>query len=101
MLGQMFDQVIAKHLTEEKLLELVNRSRPAAQPQIASAEEARKIFGDDFVARMSANRAPMGAPPKATPTNQAENTGRLKSRMAWFISGSTRFVFGTAAISPR
>ena len=32
VLGQMFDQVIAKYLSDDKVLALVNRSRPAAQP---------------------------------------------------------------------
>ena len=86
VLRQMFDQVIKKHLTEEKRLELVNQSRPAGQPQIASAEEALKILRDAFVARMSANRAPMGAAPRASSTNQAENAGswldRWKTRLA-------------------
>jgi hypothetical protein len=75
VLRQMFDQVIKKHLTDDKILELVNRSRPEGQPPIAIAEEALKILRDAFVARMSANRAPMGAAPKAATTNRAENAG--------------------------
>ena len=71
MLGQMFDQVIAKYLSDDKVLALVNRSRPAAQPPIAIAEEAWKTFRDSFVERMSANRAPMGVPPNATPADPA------------------------------
>jgi len=71
MLGQMFDQVIAKYLSDDKVLALVNRSRPAAQPPIAIAEEAWKTFRDSFVERMSANRAPMGVTPNATPADPA------------------------------
>ena len=109
VLRQMFDQVIRKHLTEEKRLELVNQSRPAGQPQIASAEEALKILRDAFVARMSANRAPMGAAPRATATNQGENAGsaqglldRWKSRLVHFWEHSVRLWNGRdlAAMTP-
>src|SRR5438132_13590611 len=73
VLRQMFDQVLKKHLTDDKILALVNQSRPEGQPPIAIAEEALKIFRDGFVERMSANRAPMGAAPRAVATSQAEN----------------------------
>ena len=101
VLRQMFDQVIKKHLTEEKRLELVNQSRPAGQPQIASAEEALKILRDAFVARMSANRAPMGAAPKAAATNQAESAGP-RNRLAHFWEHSVRLWNGRdlAAMTP-
>ena len=70
VLEQMFDQVIKKHLPDDKLLALVNRSRPE-NSQITSPIEALKIFRDSFVERMRANRAPMGVTPKATPTDPA------------------------------
>lgn len=68
MLGQMFDQVVKKYLTEDKLIALVNRSR-RPDDQVANAAEALKIFRNGFVERMSANRAPMGVTPNATPTD--------------------------------
>ena len=45
MLGQMFDQVIAKYLSDDKVLALVNRSRPAAQPRSQSRKRPGKPFG--------------------------------------------------------
>jgi hypothetical protein len=102
VLRQMFDQVIKKHLTEGKRLELVNQSRPADQLQIASAEEALKILRDAFVAQMSANRAPMGAAPKAAARNQAENNTGLWNRLAHFWEHSVRLWNGRdlAAMTP-
>lgn len=86
VLGQMFDQVIKKHLTDDKILALVNRSRPE-NAQITTAVEALKIFRDSFVERMSANRAPMGVTPKATPTDPALQVATNPKRAFGLWSG--------------
>jgi hypothetical protein len=87
VLRQMFDQVIKKYLTNDQIVALVNRSRPAGQPPIAVAEEALKIFRDGFVERMSANRAPMGVTPKATPTDPASKVVTTPKRAFGLWSG--------------
>lgn len=93
VLGQMFDQVIRKYLSDDKLLELVNGSRPPDR-QIASPVQALKIFRDSFAERMSANRAPMGVTPRATPAAPAaslpepERESALWLRFrAWLLGG--------------
>jgi hypothetical protein len=63
MLRQMFDQVLAKYVTQ------ANIDRIAAETGLP-AQQALAKFRESFVARMSANRAPMGVPPDATPTDR-------------------------------
>jgi hypothetical protein len=63
MLGQIFDQVFAKYLSEEAVKKLTKDVTILKTP----AETLRK----SFVERMSTNRAPMGVPPDATPTDSA------------------------------
>ena len=82
MLGQMFDQVLDKYI-RPGIAASVPADAADREGKISEfVESARK----GFVERMSANRAPMGAAPRSTPTTQAENTGgessllgRLKS----------------------
>ena len=75
MLGQMLDQVLDKHIRSGIA------ARVQADTSIAAADREGKISElvesarKGFVERMSANRAPMGAAPRATPTTQAESTG--------------------------
>ena len=70
VLGQMFDQVLAKHVVDSSP-EQTGSTNSAEKNAEAAIIEAR----DAFVARMSANRAPMGAAPRAAATHQAENAG--------------------------
>jgi len=70
VLGQMFDQVLAKHVVGASL-----EQTGSAEADRKAAEAAITAARDAFVARMSANRAPMGAAPRATATHQAENAG--------------------------
>lgn len=71
VLGQMFDQVLAKYVAPA-----IARA-VAADPAIAAAARSDRIrelltgARTAFVERMSANRAPMGVTPKATPTDPA------------------------------
>ncbi|MEH2613941.1 hypothetical protein [Bradyrhizobium sp. AZCC 1693] len=70
VLRQMFDQVLAKHVVGASL-----EQTGSAEADRKAAEAAITAARDAFVARMSANRAPMGAAPRATATHQAENAG--------------------------
>jgi hypothetical protein len=86
MLGQMFDQVLSKHLKLEHLQKLVDTSK---LPEAAKANTAEllKIVRAGFVERMSANRAPMGVPPKATPTHTAEQVADNPKRFLGLWNG--------------
>jgi len=66
----LFDQVLAKHLLKEEFdkrnnFKLTDTERKLAQTKIDEMKKA-------FVARMGANRAPMGATRKATPSDAVE-----------------------------
>jgi hypothetical protein len=67
LLGQMFDQVIAKYLKAEDLTKLPGF---ASLPNEVKTDTTQLLqtARDSFVKRMSANRAPMGVTPDATPT---------------------------------
>ncbi len=70
MLGRMFDQVLAKHIVPAAVVVQANN----AEVPEADRNAATKVIDDmrkAFVERMSANRAPMGVTPKATPTDEA------------------------------
>jgi outer membrane protein TolC len=71
VLRQMFDQVLAKHVVDPALLKA--RDGNLAEADRKAAEAAIIAARNDFVVRMSANRAPMGAAPRATPTTQTGN----------------------------
>jgi uncharacterized membrane protein required for colicin V production len=80
MLGQMFDQVLAKYVVAPALQQAKDAKLPEGARK--AAEKVVIDTRDAFVERMSANRAPMGATPKATPTNPVENIGdNKKSRI--------------------
>lgn len=87
VLRQMFDQVLSKHVVDPALLKA--RDGNLAEADRKAAEAAIIAARNDFVVRMSANRAPMGAAPRATPTTQTGNidserglVDRLKSALA-------------------
>lgn len=78
MLYQIFDQVLAKYVAPAVAADVQR------DPLIADVDKDSKIgeraqqIRKGFVERMSANRAPMGATPKATPsTPLAEVNGKL------------------------
>jgi hypothetical protein len=86
MLGQIFDQVLAKYVVPAGALARINN---AQIPQVAR-DEAAKLVKDmrtGFVERMSANRAPMGVAPKATPTDPAEQVAKNPKRAFGLWSG--------------
>jgi len=81
MLGQMFEQVLAKYVLPPIEAEIVK-----ANPAIDDATKNKLVqekfteARNAFVARMSANRAPMGVTPDATPAN---NQDEVKSDPWW------------------
>src|SRR5437588_4222154 len=88
MLGQLFDQVIAKYAAPDKFamrndMKLSPEERNLAQAAIDKLKE-------QFVGRMSANRAPMRATRKATPSDAPEKV-KGKDKWDWAVSvGSGR-----------
>ena len=87
VLGQMFDQVLAKYVAPT-----ISRA-VAADTTIAAAarnERIRELLTGArtaFVERMSANRAPMGVTPKATPTDPAAQVAANPRRAFGLWSG--------------
>ena len=87
VLGQMFDQVLAKYVAPT-----ISRA-VAADTTIAAAarnERIRELLTGArtaFVERMSANRAPMGVTPKATPTDPAAQVANNPRRAFGLWSG--------------
>ena len=87
VLRQMFDQVLAKYVAPT-----ISRA-VAADTTIAAAarnERIRELLTGArtaFVERMSANRAPMGVTPKATPTDPAEQVANNPRRAFGLWSG--------------
>jgi hypothetical protein len=87
VLGQMFDQVLAKYVAPA-----ITRA-VAADTAIAAAarnDRIRELLADArtaFVERMSANRAPMGVTPKATPTDPAAHVANNPARAFGLWSG--------------
>ena len=84
MLGQMFEQVLAKYVLPTVKTEV--EAAVKADPKLDAAAQSKMVqeklaaARDAFVSRMSANRAPMGVTPDATPAHTAEDT---KSDPCW------------------
>ena len=84
MLEQMFDQVLKKYVFSPEYIAAADAAtagtptddQKAAAKDIADARAA-------FVGRMSANRAPMGATRKATPTDSAD---AVTPKKGWALS---------------
>lgn len=87
VLGQMFDQVLAKYVVPA-----ITRA-VAADPGIAVASRNDRVVEllagvrTAFVGRMSANRAPMGVTPKATPTDSPQQVAANPPRAFGLWSG--------------
>jgi hypothetical protein len=81
MLQQTFDQVLSKYCTQEAVQRLTPDLAPrqpgnkfvefvrALGAMGVKPETATETLRRSFVERMSTNRAPMGVPPDATPTD--------------------------------
>jgi hypothetical protein len=81
MLGQMFDQVLEKYVVPAAVR--TQTTNPAlTQAQRNAAVQTINDMRAAFVARMSANRSPMGATPKATPSDPPEK-----------VAGNTKWAF--------
>jgi hypothetical protein len=94
MLGQLFDQVLVKHLVKAE----VDKKRTAAEKsQNAEPSDAERALAraaidkknadtkTAFVEQMRANRAPMGARRKTVPGDTAEQVGQ-QPRQKWPVS---------------
>jgi len=87
VLGQMFDQVLAKYVTPVITRAVEADTTIAA---VARSDRIRELVADSrmaFVERMSANRAPMGVTPKATPTDPAAQVAANPKRVFGLWSG--------------
>jgi len=71
LLGQVFDQVLKKYVEPGIKTAVDADANVAAAAKNAQVQELLASARTAFVARMSANRAPMGVTPKATPTDPA------------------------------
>src|SRR5256885_12363314 len=71
VLGQMFDQVLAKYVAPGITRAVEADATIAAAARNDRIRELLTGARTAFVERMSANRAPMGVTPKATPTDPA------------------------------
>jgi hypothetical protein len=74
MLGQLFDQVLKKHLAEHLAQKNLAKLGDLSNVPDEVKNDAAKLTAyvrNSFVERMSTNRAPMGVPPDATPADGA------------------------------
>jgi hypothetical protein len=88
MLGQMFDQVLAKYIVPE--LKTVARQKTPGIADALMDEQVEQMLASEresFVERMKANRAPMGVKPKATPADPAAKIVKNKKRAFGLWSG--------------
>lgn len=70
MLDQVFDQVLAKYIDPARVASINNLNLPAEERK--AAQDYLDDVRNKFVARMTANRAPMGVTPHATPAAPPE-----------------------------
>jgi hypothetical protein len=87
MLGRIFDQVLTKYLTPSITAAVQADAAVAAAARNDRVRELMKSARDGFVERMSANRAPMGVTPKATPTDPASEVANNPKQVFGLWSG--------------
>jgi len=87
VLGQMFDQVLAKYVAPAITRAVEADATIAAAARNARIRELLTGARTAFVERMSANRAPMGVTPKATPTDPAAQVAANPRRAFGLWSG--------------
>ncbi len=85
--GQMFDQVLAKYVAPAITRAVEADATIAAAARNARIRELLTGARTAFVERMSANRAPMGVTPKATPTDPAAQVAANPRRAFGLWSG--------------
>jgi hypothetical protein len=87
VLGQMFDQVLAKYVAPPIARAVAADPAIAVAARVARVEQLLAVVRTAFVERMSANRAPMGVTPKATPTDSAARVAANPPRAFGLWSG--------------
>ena len=87
VLGQMFDQVLAKYVAPAITRAVAADTAIAAAARNDRIRELLTGARTAFVERMSANRAPMGVTPKATPTDPAAQVAANPARAFGLWSG--------------
>lgn len=87
VLGQMFDQVLAKYVAPAFARAVAADTTIAFAARAARVEQLLAAARTAFVERMSANRAPMGVTPKATPTDSAAQVANNRPRAFGLWSG--------------
>ena len=87
VLGQMFDQVLAKYVAPAVTRAVEADATIAAAARNDRIRELLTGARTAFVERMSANRAPMGVMPKATPTDPAAQVAANPRRAFGLWSG--------------
>jgi hypothetical protein len=87
VLGRVFDQVLAKYVEPAITRTVQADVNIAAAARNARVQELLQGARTGFVERMSANRAPMGVTPKATPTDPAGQVANNPRRAFGLWSG--------------
>lgn len=82
MLGQIFDQVLAKHVQP-----WVDREGAKLLDQNSTTAAIHKAARRSFVERMAANRAPMGVKPKTTPVSNVASVAILDQQKDSWVYG--------------
>jgi hypothetical protein len=86
MLEQMFDQVLTKYIRPGLNTTVAADPAIAADARTARVQALLADARKAFVARMSANRAPMGVTPKATPADPTDKV-RTNKKIAFGLWG--------------
>src|SRR5215210_1498846 len=79
MLGQMFDQVLSKYISPSINAAVAVDNTISADTKSKRIGELLKEARKGFVERMSANRAPMGVQPNATPVDSTKDVEKNPS----------------------
>jgi len=101
MLGQMFDQVLAKYVAPEITAAVQADNAVAAGLKDDRVKQLLASARTGFVERMSANRAPMGVTPKATPSDPAAKVASNPKRAFGLWSGRDLSSLTTAEFMER
>ena len=85
VLDQMLNQVLDKHIRSGIAARVQADASVAAADKEGKINELVESARKGFVERMSANRAPMGVTPNATPTDPASRDPKPESRLSSMI----------------
>lgn len=103
VLGQMLNQVLDKHIRSGIAARVQADASVAASDKDDKIKELVALARQDFVERMSANRAPMGVTPKRTPTERAASAPEpgLFSRIRLWLSQNWPGLWGIWSALPQ